>query len=147
MSFTFTEECWQLLALLSVGGQDKSSVFINKIDGIAYHQFLFCVFPSRLYSAEHLLWLSSYPLCPSPGTLRCFNIFHTGYKNPHSSRYSTAPPSFIDTPESHIPQCLSVMANKTENETFLLHCNRQVFGRMKSIRNLITCAHSIIKTV
>lgn len=83
LPFTFTEECWQFLALLSVGGQDKSSVFINKIDSIAYHQFLFCVFPYRLYSAEHLLWLRSFPLCPSPGTLRCFNIFfHIGLQNP-----------------------------------------------------------------
>lgn len=100
LPFTFTEECWQFLALLSVGGQDKSSVFINKIDGIAYHQFLFCVFPYRLYSAEHLLWLRSYPLCPSPGTLRCFNMFHIGFQNPHSSRCSTVLPRFIDMPET-----------------------------------------------
>lgn len=52
--FTFTEECWQFLALLSVGGQDKSSVFINKIDSVAYHQFLFFVFSHTGFTLQSI---------------------------------------------------------------------------------------------
>lgn len=47
--------------MLSVSKPDKSSQFINKIDGVAYHQFLLCVFPIhplksiRAISPAHIL--------------------------------------------------------------------------------------------
>lgn len=76
LPFTSTEECWRVFTMLSVSAPDKSSQFINKIDGIAYHQFLLCVFPYKPLCQKHLRYLTrSYPLCPSPGLLRCFNIF------------------------------------------------------------------------
>lgn len=82
LPFTFTEECWQVFTMLSVSTPDKSPQFINKIDGISYHEFLLCVFPYRPYSQKHPRYLtSSYPLCPSPGMLRCFNIFHVQLSN------------------------------------------------------------------
>lgn len=75
LPFTLAEECWQALTMLSVSAPDKSSQFINEIDGIAYQQFLYSVF-SHASSQRHPYRLtSSYPLCPSPGLLRCFNIF------------------------------------------------------------------------
>lgn len=79
LPFTFTEECWRVFTMLSVSTPDKSSQFINKIDGVAYHQFLLCVFPYKLLLSKasalsHQLISSLSPL-PSPGTLRCFNIF------------------------------------------------------------------------
>lgn len=136
LPFTFAEECWQFLALLSVCGQDKSPVFINKIDDIAYHQFLFCVFPYRLYSAQHLLWLRSYPLWPSPGTLRCFNIFHIGFQNAHSSRCGTALPRFIDIFETSHASLLCYMRITINHAC--VQWNWYVLGSMKSARHLIT---------
>lgn len=86
LPFTFTEECWPAFTMLSVSVPDKSSQYINEIDGISYHWFLLCVFPYRPYSPKHPCYLTiSYPLCPGPDMLRCFNIFHT-----QSSNHSTA---------------------------------------------------------
>lgn len=86
LPLTFTEECWQASTMLSVSMPDKSSQFINEIDGISYHWFLHCVFPYRPYSPKHPCYLTtSYPVCPSPDMLRCFNIFHM-----QSSNHTTA---------------------------------------------------------
>lgn len=76
LPFTFAEECWRVFTMLSVCVRDKSSRFINKIDGIAYHQFLLCVFPYKLLCQKHPHYLSSsYPLLSSPGVLGCLNTF------------------------------------------------------------------------
>lgn len=48
----------------------------SKINGIAYHQFILCVFPCELHCWKHLKYLnSSHPLCPSPD-LFSFFFFH-----------------------------------------------------------------------
>lgn len=54
LPFAFAEECWQVFTMLSVSTPDKSSQFINKIDGIACRQFLLCVFPYKLAKASVL---------------------------------------------------------------------------------------------
>lgn len=74
LPFTFTEECWQALTMLSASVPDKSLQFINEIDGIAYRQLLHSVF-SHASSQRHQCCLIS--SLPSPGLLRCFNIFLT----------------------------------------------------------------------
>lgn len=87
LPFTSTEECWRVFTMLSVSAPDKSSQFINKIDGITYHQILLCVFPYKPLCQKHPCYLtSSYPLCPSPGMLRCFNIIPPPIIEPHNSR-------------------------------------------------------------
>lgn len=116
LPFTFTEECWQFLALLSVGGQDKSSVFINKIDGIAYQQFLFCVFPyftlqSICSGSDRIL---SAQVQASLGVLT-YSISNRIPK-PAQMQYSSAQ---IYRYAWNIPQCLSVVLNENNNETSL----------------------------
>lgn len=74
LPFTFAKECWQVLTMLSVSAPDKSSQFINKIDGIAYRQFLLRVFPCKSRSQKHPRCLTnSYPVCQSPGMLKALN--------------------------------------------------------------------------
>lgn len=88
LPFTFTEECWRVFTMLSVSTPDKSSQFINKIDGIAYHQFLLCVFPYKLLCQKHPYYLnSSYPLLSSSDVLRCFNIFLIQVSNHTTAGY------------------------------------------------------------
>lgn len=71
------KECWQVLTMLSVSAPDKSAQFINKIDGIAYRQFLLRVFPCKSRSQKHqkhpCCLTSSYPVCQSPGMLKALN--------------------------------------------------------------------------
>lgn len=74
LPFTFAEECWQVFTMLSDSTRDKSFKFINKIDGIACHRILLCVFPYKPLCQKHPRYLTtSHPLRPSPGMSRCFN--------------------------------------------------------------------------
>lgn len=84
LPFTSTEECWRGFTMLSVSTADKSVQFINKIDDIAYHQFLLCVFPYKLRGQKASAL--SHQLTSSPPQVQtCLGVLAYSPK-PHYSR-------------------------------------------------------------
>lgn len=90
--------------MLSVSKPDKSSQFINKIDGVAYHQFLLCVFPYTLSKASML----SHQLISSLPESRHAQVFRQGALiKPHYGRYI---PPLLDQMWINVGKCFKASA-------------------------------------